>query len=549
MILASRTKDLLAAIARALPGTGLAIVNPSGSSSQFGCEHGLWWEQLPKGRRPRLPEGNRCVSLQLPDGTDLVAMFAQRDAERVEPLLKAVLEMLGKCELLEQDMESMSHSSLQLLEQVAMLGETLPQLSATNSDAEIALTGIKACVVAAGVERAIYLRLHQETGLCEVLAHARFDSRGQVQVCPYPLDEPIPADQGLVAEVLGAKDAVVLRSVDEGEPVASANAPEQLARWQVMGVPVTHDAGERRTCLGAMLLFDKRVGYDQNTVYGDQRPRLGSEEGQIVLSFASMLGAVIGARESAALGKELSMAQEIQGQILPAGPASVAGFDLAGDYRTSGDVGGDYFDYVALADGRTLATVADVSGHNLASGMMMLGARATLRTLAAVCSDPAQVFTDLGASMFADLTSTERFITAAAVARRPDDRTVEIVNAGHNALMLYRAVDGSISQLHAEQTVLGFLPNTIYKAQRLDLEPGDCLFLYTDGVTEATDEEGLMFGEDRLAAVLQSVAAGPAEEVVGAVLGAVERFRAAGDRGDDITLVAIKAATGQGAHS
>lgn len=529
-------------MAGALPGIGIALVDSAGNRLQFGCEHGLSWARSSNGYRPTLPEGVCSVPLQLAGGTDLVATFRSEEAAQVEPLLRSWLDMLVRCEQLEQDMESMSHSSLQLLEQVAMLGETLPQLSASESEAEIAVTGIKACVVAAGVERAVYLRLDSQTGLCEVLAHVRFDGCGQVDVCRYPLDEPVAADVGLLAEVFGAKDAVVLRSAEAGPELALPNVPEQLARRQVMGVSVVHQAGDRARCLGALLLFDKVSGYDGGGGQERQRPRLGSEEGQIALSFASMLGAVIGARESAALGKELSMAQEIQSQILPAGPARVAGFDLAGDYRTSGDVGGDYFDYVPLADGRTLATVADVSGHNLASGMMMLGARATLRTLAALRSDPAQVFSDLGTNLFADLTRTERFLTAAAVALRPDDRTVEVVNAGHNPLMWYRAKDGSVTEVAAEQTVLGFLPNTRYRARALELAPGDCLLLYTDGVTEAEDEHGEMFGEERLVEVLRSAAGGSADSLIAGVLGAVEAFRAAGDRSDDITVVAIKAA-------
>ena len=545
MILTSRVHELLAAIAEALPGIGIALVNSAGNRLQFGCEHGLSWERLPSGYRPVLPEGVNSVPFQLAGGTDLVATFRNEEAAQVEPLLRSLLGMLVKCEQLEQDMESMSHSSLQLLEQVAMLGETLPQLSASNSEAEIAVTGVKACVVAAGVERAVYLRLDQQTGLCDVLAHARFYGCGQVDVCPYPLEEPVAADVGLLAEVFGAKDAVVLRSVSAEQDLAAPNVPEQLACRQAMGVSVVHQAGDRAQCLGAILLFDKVSAYDEESLDERLRPRLGSEEGQIALSFASMLGAVIGARESAALGKELSMAQEIQSQILPAAPAQVAGFDLAGDYRTSGDVGGDYFDYVALADGRTLATVADVSGHNLASGMIMLGARATLRTLAGMREDPAQVFSDLGASMFADLTRTERFLTAAAVALRPDDRAVEIVNAGHNPLMWYRAEDGSVAEVRAEQTVLGFLPNTRYRAQTLELAPGDFLLLYTDGVTEAEDGQGEMFGEERLAAVLRSSAGASAEAIIARVLGAVEAFRAVGDRSDDITVVAIKAAADQ----
>ena len=139
------------------------------------------------------------------------------------------------------------------------------------------------------------------------------------------------------------------------------------------------------------------------------------------------------------------MAQAIQGQILPRGPATVPGFDLAGDYRTGGEVGGDYFDFLPLADGRTMAVIADVSGHDLASGMIMVSARATLRTLATRCSDPAVLFEMLAAGMHQDLWRTERFLTAAAAVLEPGGKRVEIVMAGDNELLLYRAATGKLT--------------------------------------------------------------------------------------------------------
>lgn len=542
MTLSTTTSQLLTGIAEVLPEIGLCVLPRGGAVHRFGADHGVDWQAGERGVAV-LPAGIGAVAEQVADGCEVLATFPAAQAGRYEPFLRTALDLLGRCEQLEQDMESMNHSALQLLEQVSMLGETLPRLSAGDTDGEIAATGLKACVVAANVERAVYLRLHQATGLCEVLVHVELDQTGQGQLRPYPLEEFVPAGKGMTADVLAAGDSVVLRMVSE-RPLGAAGSPESLARREVLGVPVTYDTGDRRVCLGVILLFDKAgTGFDQ------QRSRLGSEEGQVAMSFASMLGAVIGARLSAELGKELSLAQAIQGQILPAGPATVPGFDLAGDYRTSGDVGGDYFDYVPLADGRTLVVVADVSGHNLASGMMMVSARATLRTLAAVRSDPAQLFTDLAASMYTDLTRTERFITAAGVALQPNERSVEVVSAGHNDLMLYRVADGSVTRLRAQQTVLGFVPHTEYRHERLVLEAGDCLFLYTDGVTEAVGQDGELFGEERLADVLAAAAPGSAREVVAAVLGAVQAFQQSGERGDDVTLVAIKAQGRAGGRS
>jgi sigma-B regulation protein RsbU (phosphoserine phosphatase) len=148
--------------------------------------------------------------------------------------------------------------------------------------------------------------------------------------------------------------------------------------------------------------------------------------------------------------------------------------------------------------------------------------------------------------MFQDLTHTERFITAAAAILRPGDREVDLVNAGHNDLMLLRAAEGRVQRISSRGTILGFLPRPTYAVQTVAMQPGDLLFLYTDGVTETLDGHGDMFGEDRLAGVLERNAGASAREMVAAVLAAVSRFRGVQVRGDDVTCVAIRAVPQRG---
>jgi len=250
---------------------------------------------------------------------------------------------------------------------------------------------------------------------------------------------------------------------------------------------------------------------------------------------------VLGARKTAELGKELAMAQEIQRQILPERAVVLGGFDVAAEYQACGAVGGDYFDYVSMADGRTLVVVADVSGHNLASGMMMVSARATLRTLASVRTEPAAVFEDLASTMHQDLTRTERFLTAAAVALRANERTVEYVCAGHNDLLVYRAATDRVTSVASESTILGFLQHPGYTSRHIDLLPGDSLLLFTDGITEATDARGEMFGDDRLVALLTQVAPGrTARGILDAIMHELNTFRGGQIGSDDITAVVVR---------
>ena len=508
-------------IAAAVPGVSICVVDVDG---RVVCQEP---EASPAGTR-------RAFEVALPGALRAVVRVPEQCDASEELVLRAALETLARCEELEEELRSMDTGSAQLMEQISMLHETLPNLCAKESTEEVARAGLEACMAATNVRRAVYVE-RGRSGFAQVRSYVERSEDGSIAKAAYPLPERMPQDRGLVGKALASGGRSVWLSVSPRDEDRDDLAPESLAQRQALAVPVTFHDGEALEVIGAILLVD--------TVEGDassEERGLGSEVQQLANTVAVMLGTVLGIRRSAEFGKELSMAHEIQAQILPACAARVPGFDVAGDYRNWGDVGGDYFDYVPLQDGRTLAVVADVSGHNLASGMMMVSARATLRTLAQGHADPAQLFTELGRSMYLDLSRTERFLTAAGVALQPDSGVVDIVNAGHNAPLLFRSKDRSVHAIESESTVLGFLPDVDYGSVRVELEPGDCLLLYTDGVTEATNGDEEMFGEDRLRTVLAASAQRGASDVVAMVMAAVHAFRKPGESGDDITLVAIR---------
>ena len=135
----------------------------------------------------------------------------------------------------------------------------------------------------------------------------------------------------------------------------------------------------------------------------------------------------------------------------------------------------------------------------------------------------------------------ERFLTAAAVALRANGRTVDYVSAGHNDLMIYRAATQSVERYASEDVILGFLPAPTYTARQLELEPGDCVLLYTDGITEAVDQAEEMFGEERLAAQLAALASdSSAQQILDGLVAELDRFRDGQRQGDDVTAVVIR---------
>jgi len=504
------TSELLAALPQALGGVTVRVLDEPPAAPAVDAVQLV--EALPSG----------CVVADVP-----------KDAAALLPLVRSLLDVIGAREQLEGDMLSVLTKFEVMQEQLFSYAEELPRIS-SGDELQIASGGAEACQRATKVRHVVYLGFLAGKNCCEVVAH--HSSRDGAVGAELGLDPVLPVE-GFLADVL-AGEGVVVRDVPAGGRLGEAGSVEHLAGAQVLGVPVKFGADDKRFLIGALVLVDKLPVDD-----GGSAParRFDHEEWQIASSYAAILGAVLGARKSAELRKEMNMAEAIQRQILPNGPPQLAGFDVAATYAACGAVGGDYYDYVPLADGRQLVVVADVSGHNLASGMVMVGARAMLRTLASVYSEPQRVFESLAASMFADLSRTERFLTAAAVAVRPDDGAVEYVCAGHNDLLVYRAATDRVESVASDSTILGFLPAPDYPTRTIQLQPGDCLLLFTDGITEATDETDEMFGDDRLRSVFAQLATNPsARLIVDGIVQALDQFRRGRVGSDDVTAVVVR---------
>ncbi|MCC6783046.1 MAG: serine/threonine-protein phosphatase [Planctomycetes bacterium] len=480
------------------------------------------------------PAGDASLEAGLgASGLRLRARVPSARAASARGLVTAAARAAGEQLRLESEMESVYAGSLQLLEEVAMTAEMLARLPSCGSDHEVVRLALETLIVGASVERAAWITLDHVHRRClvEVELCASQDSSGVREYAPA---------RGVVFEPEGTIVERAIRAgaaglVEDRDPAAPPDRPESRARREVLALPVRFGEGADGPPIGVILAIDKRANSYATAT------RLGSQETKMVANVALMIGSAIGNRRAAEVGQEVAFARAIQQQVLPAGAASVAGFELVGRCATCGAVGGDYFDFVPMADGRTLALVADVSGHNLASGMVMVGARAALRVIAGTTPSPATVFDGLAAAIHDDLARTERFITAAALAVTPDERTVEFVGAGHPDALVLRAADGRVERLVSANCMLGFLRGVTHRAESLRLEAGDLVLLYTDGIVEAADASGELFGEGRLVEVLRAQRGASAAAVLDAVFGAIGRFCGDGVRpADDLTVLVLR---------
>lgn len=238
------------------------------------------------------------------------------------------------------------------------------------------------------------------------------------------------------------------------------------------------------------------------------------------------------------LAKDLEQAALIQQGLLPTCAPKLPGIELAGHNAACRTVGGDYYDFLAYADGRVAIVLGDVSGKAMPAALLMTSLQARVRVLAEEPPDVAEMMTRLNRATAANLPSN-RFISFFFSVLDP--RTGELVyaNAGHFPPLIARS-DGSIERLEGGGLLLGILPSVNYEAYRAFLHPGEVLLLYSDGVTEATNPAGEEFEEERLEQTLLKNREKSPQDIVAAINEAVEAFAAGAPVADDLTLVVVK---------
>lgn len=232
--------------------------------------------------------------------------------------------------------------------------------------------------------------------------------------------------------------------------------------------------------------------------------------------------------------RDLELAHEVQRGFLPDKKPQLPGYQFFDFYLPAAYVGGDYYDYVKLPDGRTAVLVADVVGHGVAAALMMAKLSSEVRIALASGMQPAAAVTHLNERLCQS--QTDRFVTFVMVVIDAQQHEVAIVNAGHMCPVV-RRTSGQIEEPGEPQVglPLGIADGLVYEQALIRLGGGDTVVLYTDGVNEAMDTTGEFFGIERLHRHAQ---ASPVVETIGAAIVAdVREFIGRGPQNDDMCLV------------
>ena len=236
--------------------------------------------------------------------------------------------------------------------------------------------------------------------------------------------------------------------------------------------------------------------------------------------------------------RRLKIAQQVQERLLPATPPSVPGHELAGVCIPSARVGGDYFDYIPLADGQLGVVVADVSGHDLPAALIMSAFRALVRTCLRAGHSLVEVARTLNREL-PDTTGDSAFVTVMLAVLDPASGSLRYVNCGHNPPLHER--DGEpLGWLDRGGPPLGVLDQATFEMGTAHLAPGDQVAIFTDGLTEARNPAGEWFGAERIVDLLAAHKRRPARELVERVVFDARGFAGVKDFEDDVTLVVLR---------
>ena len=237
---------------------------------------------------------------------------------------------------------------------------------------------------------------------------------------------------------------------------------------------------------------------------------------------------------------DLDIAREIQRGLLPTKTPDVRGFDIAGWSLPADKTGGDYYDWQSLPDGRTLVSLADVSGHGVGPALVTAVCRAYARASFATGHDVAELTGQLNQLLIADLPA-DRFVTFAAALLDPQRGQVQLISAGHGPILHYRAYDRSVREFGANDVPLGVMAAADYAPSvQIDLRPGDVLLFITDGFFEWMRPDREQFGLERLRQAVIDGADLPLPQFIKGIYEKVKTFAEGVPQADDVTAVAMR---------
>jgi len=419
--------------------------------------------------------------------------------------------------------DSLSRENLQLrraVDELSILNELSAAISASRSMEDIIQTIIRRSIKAVRAEQGVVTLVGEDASDPTKTLVRTMASSGD--------KEAYSPDQNLLGWMHMNRRPLVINDPADDTRFRGVQWPDTIR--SIVSVPMIVQS----RLIGILTLYNKKRGDGFSTE--DQRllSILAGQSGQVVEN------ARLHEEEKKLLKmqQEVKLAYEIQTNLLPGAAPPIDHYDLAGMSVPAQSVGGDYFDYIPVDEGKIAICLGDVSGKGLGAALLMSNVQATLRGQA-----------QFGASVHETIEHSNQlltqsirrgsFVTLFYGILNPADNVFCYANAGHNRPYIRRA-DGSLETLMLGGLVLGFLGTQHYAQREFTFNPGDMLFIFSDGVTEAMNPDRAQFEEEKLEKMLIEAGDTSCQEIINRVHEAVRTHAAGAEQNDDITMVAIK---------
>jgi sigma-B regulation protein RsbU (phosphoserine phosphatase) len=250
---------------------------------------------------------------------------------------------------------------------------------------------------------------------------------------------------------------------------------------------------------------------------------------------------ILVAKEKERLESELAIAREVQDQLFPKDVPASRTLELKGLCNPARMVSGDYYDFMPLSENALAFAIGDVAGKGISAALLMAAIQSIMRTqLSAFFEGPlsaALLVSRLNRQLYAN-TSLEKYATFFFTLYDESSHALTYTNAGHLPPLLLHG--GQFSSLDPTGTVVGAFPSADYEERTVNLEPGDLLVAYTDGIVEPENAYGEMFGDDRLKELMVKYSASDSSELIARTMEAVNQWTGSTELQDDMTMVVAR---------
>ena len=319
----------------------------------------------------------------------------------------------------------------------------------------------------------------------------------------------------------------------------SREVPEELfycktnkEPWTILSVPI--QTGDNIT--GALIL----IGKINKEVFN-------SGDIKLLSAIASYAGITINSnrmveqmRIAEALQHEMILARNIQQSLLPRGTPKISNLEIAAVCLPAADVGGDLFQFSKFENNCWGISIADVSGHGIGAALTMASFRSTLRSELRGKPLPGEIIKNVNHLMCEDTRDTGMYATLFLMVYDELQKKIFYTNAGHPIAYLWQNKNNKFVPLDKGGLPVGMFDGELYENEKIQLNSGDVLVLYTDGLTEAKNESGELYNEDRLLKIFQKNTNKSVNSLLAVILDSVKKYQGNVQQKDDITIVVLK---------